>query len=381
MICTPVPGMQASWVCGAGEDTACVLSSCGGPSCYSSPALSTNALQKAQEAESVLHSLNNQVHRWKKQNRNISKLAEVCKKSALQLRKKLRKMKNQSESEEEKINLLVKKLKIFLLEEHVPPEDIEKVANRVLDIHLPITSQNLTHELDKIQKLMQLCEDYRTEEDRLNKAADGAQEVLVKAEAAEKAENVLSNLSKMLNKLQQVQITQGRADSTITQLTAEITKFKKDELQQAENQAQEMKNKLDVAKHQSALEGGLAQLQTTLQRNQGKAGHARAQAEAARHQAGGLEEEFVELQNQYAVLQHKMSISGLMKETLGKVKQPEGAAAKPAGDTEDNMGRRAGTYSLDTPSFCSETGWRHRGQDGKTSRQGYWSWTIKKAEC
>ena len=46
-----------------------------------------------------------------------------------------------------------------------------------------------------------------------------------------KAENVLSNLSKMLNKLQQVQITQGQADSTITQLTAEITKIKKNELQ------------------------------------------------------------------------------------------------------------------------------------------------------
>ena len=53
----------------------------------------------------------------------------------------------------------------------MPPEDVEKVANRVLDIHFPITSQNLTHELGKIQKLMQLCEDYRTEEDRLNKAA------------------------------------------------------------------------------------------------------------------------------------------------------------------------------------------------------------------
>lgn len=46
-----------------------------------------------------------------------------------------------------------------------------------------------------------------------------------------KAENVLSNLSKMLKKLQQVQITQGWADSTITQLTAEITKIKKNELQ------------------------------------------------------------------------------------------------------------------------------------------------------
>ncbi|MXQ85321.1 hypothetical protein E5288_WYG014361 [Bos mutus] len=102
-----------------------------------------------------------------------------------------------------------------------------------------------------------------------------------------------------------------------------------------------MKNKLDVAKHQSVLEGGLAQLQTTLQRNRGEAVRARAQAEAARHQAGGLEEEFVELQNQYAVLQHKMSVSGLTKETLGKVKHLKDAAAKLAGDTEDKMRRIA----------------------------------------
>lgn len=34
--------------------------------------------------------------------RNTSKLAEVCKKSTLQLRKKLRDMKSQSESEEQK---------------------------------------------------------------------------------------------------------------------------------------------------------------------------------------------------------------------------------------------------------------------------------------
>ena len=35
----------------------------------------------------------------------------------------------------------------------------------------------------------------------------------------------------MLNKLQQVHITQVRANSTITQLTAQITKIKKNSLQ------------------------------------------------------------------------------------------------------------------------------------------------------
>lgn len=67
----------------------------------------------------------------------------------------------------------------------MPPEDIEKVANRVLDVHLPMTSQNLTHELDKVQKLMLLCEDDGADEDRLHNAAKEAQEVLVKAEDAE----------------------------------------------------------------------------------------------------------------------------------------------------------------------------------------------------
>lgn len=46
-----------------------------------------------------------------------------------------------------------------------------------------------------------------------------------------KAANVLLNLDKTLNKLQQVQVTQGRVNSTITQLTAEITKIENNVLQ------------------------------------------------------------------------------------------------------------------------------------------------------
>ncbi|XP_057586299.1 laminin subunit beta-4 isoform X2 [Hippopotamus amphibius kiboko] len=288
--------------CGEGRDMACVLSSCSGPSCRGSLTLSRNTLQKAQEAESMIDNLNNQVQGLKNQSKNISKLAEGSKNNALQLSEKLRNMKNQSESEEEKMNLLIKKLKMFLLEENVPPEDIEKVANHVFDIHLSITSQNLTHELDKIRKLMQLCEDYRTEDNRLSKAANRARKVLVKAKAAEKAANVLLNLNKMLNKLQQVQITQGWADSTITQLTAEITKIKKEALQ-----------------------------------------------------------EFVELQNQYAILQYKRSTAGLTEETLGKVKQLKGAAAKLAGDTEDKIRRiTADVHDCSGQSSCPEPPLKHQ---------------------
>ena len=46
-----------------------------------------------------------------------------------------------------------------------------------------------------------------------------------------KAANILLNLDKTLNQLQQAQITQGWANSTITQLTANVTKIKKNVLQ------------------------------------------------------------------------------------------------------------------------------------------------------
>ncbi|KAM5187288.1 laminin subunit beta-4 [Callospermophilus lateralis] len=312
---------------------------CGGPNCQGSLTLSSSALQKAQDAESVVQNLSNQSQGLKNQIKNISKLAEVSKNNVLQLNEKLANMKNQSEFEEEKLNLLIKKVKNFLLEENVPPEDIEKVANRVLDIHLPITSQNLTHEFDKVQKLIQLGEDYRTEKNKLKKAAHGAQKLLVKAKAAEKAAAVLLNLDKTLNKLQQAQITQGLANSTITQLAAKITKIKKNVLQ-AENQAKEMKNKqLDLEKQLSEQEDGFSLLRTKWQRNQEQAGRAKVQAESARRHAGGAEKEFLELKKQYTLLQHERRATGLTKETIGRVKQLKDAAEKLAGDTEDKMKR------------------------------------------
>lgn len=42
-----------------------------------------------------------------------------------------------------------------------------------------------------------------------------------------KAASTLLKLDKVLNKLQQVQITQGGVNSTITELTAKITRIKK----------------------------------------------------------------------------------------------------------------------------------------------------------
>ncbi|KAM6202282.1 laminin subunit beta-4 [Rhynchocyon petersi] len=293
--------------------------------------------KKVQETETMLQSLYSQFQGLKTQIKNVSKLAEVSTTNVLHLNEKLENMKNWSESEKEKLKFLIDTMKNFLLEENVPPEDIEKVANRVLGIHLSITSHDLTHELNKMRELVQFCKDYMMDKNQLITAADETQKLLVKGKVAENATNVLLNLDKLLKTLQQVHVPQGRANSTISQLTAEITHMK-EKILQAEKQAKKSTHELDSAQKQSELKDGLPLLRTKLQRNQDQAASANAQAESALHKAGGLEKEFLELKKQYAVLQHKTSAMGL---TMGRLKQLKDAAERLAGETEDKLRRIA----------------------------------------
>lgn len=58
-------------VCGERGDMPCVLASGGVPNCCDSLTLSTNALQKAQEAEPMIHNLGNQFQGLKNQVNNV----------------------------------------------------------------------------------------------------------------------------------------------------------------------------------------------------------------------------------------------------------------------------------------------------------------------
>lgn len=73
-ICPQVAFSQKSLlrqVCGERGDMPCVLSPCGGPSCHDSLTLSGDALQKAQEAESMIQNVSSQAPGLKSQVNDI----------------------------------------------------------------------------------------------------------------------------------------------------------------------------------------------------------------------------------------------------------------------------------------------------------------------
>lgn len=73
---------------------------------------------------------------------------------------------------------------ISVADESAPPEDIEKVANYVLQINLPLTPQELTDMLGKIRHVMNHCEKYKLNANKRNGKREEAQTLLLEAQEA-----------------------------------------------------------------------------------------------------------------------------------------------------------------------------------------------------
>ncbi|XP_074050024.1 laminin subunit beta-4 isoform X2 [Macrotis lagotis] len=340
-------------VCGIPGNLSCVLAPCGGalckdasgrricggPSCNGSLDLSGDAVKKAEETGSMINNLTNQLQVSENQIRNITKLTQLTKTKALRLTEKLENMKDQIELEEQRTKALIHKVKDFLLDENVPPEDIEKVANHVLDLQLPITSQNLTNELKKIELFIKLCEDYQATGSRLKLKATEVQELLAMSKEAEEAVNTLLNMEEMLKNVQYAESIQGQANSTVKQLIDEIQKIEITILK-AENFTNKTDDELEhISSQQSTLEDEISTLKKKILRTRDQALSTKAQAKSAQDQANITEEDFINLKKQFTILQDKTNSKGSMKGMLSKVKQLKEEAEKLAGETEGKMQR------------------------------------------
>uniref|UniRef100_F6YTR2 Laminin subunit beta 4 n=1 Tax=Monodelphis domestica TaxID=13616 RepID=F6YTR2_MONDO len=285
-------------VCGIPSNLSCALAPCGGalckdaggqricggPGCNGSIDLSGDALRRAEETESTIHNLTNQLQESENWIRNITKLTRLTKTKALQLTEKLENMKGQMETEQRTKGLILK-VKDFLLDENVPPEDIEKVANHVLDFHLPITSQNLTNELEKIELLMKLCEEDQAAGNQLKQKATEAQKLLVASKEVKEVVNTLLNLEEMLKDLQSAKSIQRQANSTVKQLTDEIQKIEI-KIPKVENFTNKTDDELEhISSQQSTLEDEISTLKIKILRTRDQIISAKAKAESAQDQA------------------------------------------------------------------------------------------------
>uniref|UniRef100_A0A8C3QH57 Laminin subunit beta 4 n=1 Tax=Cyanoderma ruficeps TaxID=181631 RepID=A0A8C3QH57_9PASS len=159
------------------------LRKCGGPDCTGALPLSSEAFRKAEETAVLLKNLTTQLREPENQVESIRKMAEDSKLKGSRFNGQLETAMNQIEADGEITKEFIQKVKEFLLDESAPPEDIEKVANYVLQINLPLTSQELTGMLEKLQSIMNHCEKYKV--NKRNTKREDAQTLLLEAQEAD----------------------------------------------------------------------------------------------------------------------------------------------------------------------------------------------------
>ncbi|NXA08670.1 LAMB4 protein, partial [Sapayoa aenigma] len=314
------------------------LRQCGGPNCSGALPLSTEAFRKAEETAVLLNNLTTQLQEPEKQVESIRKMAEDSKVKGSQFNGQLETAKNQIEVDGEITKEFIQKVKDFLLDESVPPEDIEKVANYVLQINLPLTPQELTRMLSKIKSIMNHCEAYQLNNTRHIKRED-AQTLLVEAQEADKAAKAVWPLDEINNKLKNVVKSQGHSKNTIIKINEEIRGIRT-QISQAENQVNKTNDELnDLSAKQTEMEDEIATWQAKSLMNKNHATKARAEAEVAHKQARKIHNEFGNIKRKYTILQEKLKAQGSPRLTLEKVKQLKEEAEKLAEETEKKIKR------------------------------------------
>ncbi|XP_042326664.1 laminin subunit beta-4 isoform X2 [Sceloporus undulatus] len=342
-------------ICGAPGNLACVVSDCGGalcrdkqkgkhcggPGCNGALALSTNAIGKASQTAVLVNNLTKQIQGSENKIGNIRRMTEDTKKKATQIHGDLEKSRNQIEMEGENTKSLIKKLKNFLLEESAPPEDIEKVANYVLGITLPVTPYELTNVLLKLKNLMTHCDDSSTYVNDLNKHMEEAQNLLVKAQKAENVTKALLTPDELIRNLEEIENIQGQTKDDLTKLNGKIAETKT-KISETGNQTKRTDAELqNFSEKQSELEDEIISLQTKMQMNRKQVANAGSEAEKALDQAMATDKDFANLKKEYVSLREKFKTKGLPLATLEKINQLKREAEELAKETEDKMKRIA----------------------------------------
>ncbi|XP_029473145.1 laminin subunit beta-4 [Rhinatrema bivittatum] len=361
-------------VCGARGDLPCAQAhcggalcrdrygkrKCGGQNCNGALPLSSAALKKANDADSSLRNLTIHVQESEYQIAKIRKIAKDTKVKASKLNETLVKALNQTEREKEHTKDLINKVKQFLLVnitgmcacldpgntssqipqpvEFVPPEDIEKVANKVLAINLPAAPKDLISMLNKIKNY---CDDYARNENKLKRQLQDAQNLAAKAKEAEKAASALQDINEIKDNLNQAQSTQRKTQNALNRVNNDIQEIRA-EIQQAQIKANIMEEKLkDFEKRHADLEDEILALQTKTFSNRDQAEKAKAEAKIAQDGATEANMQLKSLKDKYATLKNGLSSTDHLSETLDKIKKLKEEAENLVQETNEKIQRIA----------------------------------------
>uniref|UniRef100_A0A8C7UGZ5 Laminin subunit beta-2 n=1 Tax=Oncorhynchus mykiss TaxID=8022 RepID=A0A8C7UGZ5_ONCMY len=217
-------------VCGGPGDSPCVESHCGGAgcrdeegnrhcgglNCNGAVAMAENALEKSKHAEKELNIAMKEVEELFHKVADAKTKAEEAKGKAQAALDKATNTKNKVERSNNDLRNLIKQIRDFLMQEGADPDSIETVANRVLELSIPASPQQIRHlaeEIkDRVRSLSNVDAILKQTQDDVRKAEQLLQEA---KKARNRADGVKSTAETVKRALEDAKTAQAAAEKAI----------------------------------------------------------------------------------------------------------------------------------------------------------------------
>ncbi|XP_043944431.1 laminin subunit beta-4 isoform X2 [Protopterus annectens] len=291
---------------------------CGGPNCNGISSLADKAFSMANNSNMLVSNLLTQLYDSEKQTDNIRQMAKDSNVKASQLVEKLTQAKAHFEDEMEQLKDLIRKVKNFLTE-GASPEDIEKVANYVLSINLPVTNKTINDMSKEIQQLHNNLDGYAKDIDNLKTQSSKIKKLLEKAKEAEKRAKNLPDVQELKDNLKKANESQQRVTEALMKATDDL-KTATASVSESQEKLNETGTILDnLMDSLPRLIQEINKLQEKTTRNRELAENATIQANASMQLANETDKEFQTLEDQFNILLKKLNRSQIPKEVLERI--------------------------------------------------------------
>uniref|UniRef100_A0A8P4K4T5 Laminin subunit beta-1 n=1 Tax=Dicentrarchus labrax TaxID=13489 RepID=A0A8P4K4T5_DICLA len=171
---------------------------CGGPKCDGIVPVSQKASEMAERAKDKLTTLPSRLQ----VSMNKAGLQWFdTKDQAKELQDRINNNIDSFEREKNKTKELIQRVKDYLMDEMVPPEDIEKLARAVLDIQLPRSPDQIRSMINDINNLLSNATNFQDNLKNLEEHAKNAQDLLQKAQDIRSTKDKLDEIeTKLMNR-------------------------------------------------------------------------------------------------------------------------------------------------------------------------------------
>uniref|UniRef100_UPI0037E8F603 laminin subunit beta-4 n=1 Tax=Semicossyphus pulcher TaxID=241346 RepID=UPI0037E8F603 len=309
-------------------------SGCGGALCDGVVPVSQKASETAERTKQELVTLPSRLQESKNKIDDAKQAAQDSKDQAKDLQDRINDNMDSFEREKQKTKDLIQRVKDYLMDDMIPPEDIEKLARAVLDIQLPRSPDQIHSMINDINKLMTNATNFQDDLPILEEHAKTVQDLLQKAQdLKERTKNI--NVTEISRDIYKAEKAQSKANDNLETASKDSDKTR-DLVQNIKEELDDNETKLMSGRAED-LRDEIEDLMKKTEQNRNMARDARDAADSALNNTTDTQTELNEVLRLFGLLKEKKTRVEGQSNAGERLKMILDEAAAMKGDMEDKL--------------------------------------------